>query len=99
MSTSMSMNAIRPSLQPDEFLTSTPIQSTQFKQSPYGKSSGQEEFDRNGRSRNSISKRYNETKGSLTVWKPAQLKQRTASNLFSPTRQGNSPMRRKFNVY
>lgn len=99
---------------PNGSLTNTPgMQPThhqQQQQSPFSTSSPlsfqqrfaeQPQFDRNGRSRNSLSKRFLNASGTPdqqadqsainnagappnTVWKPAQLKQRQPSNLFSP---------------
>ncbi|CAD5223544.1 unnamed protein product [Bursaphelenchus okinawaensis] len=95
MPASMSMNGIRSALPPEEsyLMASTP------NGSPYSQQQMIDaQFDRNHRSRNSISKRYLngvENAEGMTVWKPSQLKQRRPSNLFSPTRQSNLSPRRQ----
>ncbi|CAD5232103.1 unnamed protein product [Bursaphelenchus xylophilus] len=99
MHNSMSMNGIRQAVpqQDDGYLmSSTPKNSPQT--NPYHQRVIDGQFDRNGRSRNSISKRYlngSENQDGTTVWKPSQLKQRQPSNLFSPTRQSNLSPRRQ----
>lgn len=92
MNTSMSLNTLRSSLAGEDqpYATSSP----QYQQSPgypqqrhQSPANGYQHFDRNGQSRNSISKRYLSHVGepeAHTVWSPNNLKQRQSSSLFNP---------------
>ncbi|KAI6190224.1 hypothetical protein M3Y97_00093500 [Aphelenchoides bicaudatus] len=94
MNTSMSLNTLRGSLAGESQPLATSSPQYQHQQSPaYGHqrhqspASAYQQFDRNGQSRNSISKRYLSHVGepeSHTVWSPNGLKQRKNSSLFNP---------------
>lgn len=101
MNTSMSLNTLRSSLAGEEksFSTSSPKYGTQspaYSQQRHQSPANvyQQHFDRNGQSRNSISKRYLNHVGEPephTVWSPNELKQRQNSSLFNTA----TPIRRR----
>lgn len=103
MNTSMSLNTLRSSLAGEDqpFATSSPRygahQSPAYNQQRYLSPSYQH-FDRNGQSRNSISKRYLnhiDVPEAHTVWTPSGIKQRQNSSLFNPATPNR---RRRFNI-
>jgi hypothetical protein len=101
MNTSMSLNTLRSSLAAEDqpYATSSPRyggvqQSSAYSQQRH-QSPAYQHFDRNGQSRNSISKRYlshvGDSPETQTVWSPNGLKQRQNSSLFNPA----TPTRRR----